>query len=152
MNNYESFKKIKAAARKGLEGNYGRCIAVFINLQIISLFTSYFILLIPSGNNPFELIILDRPQSGFGSRRCLCTGYLHLSAAVSDFQLLRRIRRKTYGHPRSLSVNDCRTNCIVSFIDSCYAEFLYPAGLSGVYRKTGIMFELSGKLFPLFAF
>lgn len=59
MNNYESFKKIKAAARKGLEGNYGRCIAVFINIQIISLLSSYFILLIPSGNNPFELIISE---------------------------------------------------------------------------------------------
>lgn len=57
MNNYESFKKIKAAARKGLDGNYGRCIAVFINIQIIGLLSSYFVLLIPSGHNLFELII-----------------------------------------------------------------------------------------------
>ena len=82
MNNYESFKKIKAAARKGLEGNYGRCIAVFINLQIISLFTSYFILLIPSGNNPFELIILE-------TANLIITAFLQILQVGSCFFYLK---------------------------------------------------------------
>lgn len=59
MHNHQSFGELKAAARKGLEGNYGRAIAVYISVQIFNLVPSYVILFFFSGNNLFQIIISE---------------------------------------------------------------------------------------------
>lgn len=59
MHNHQSFGELKAAARKGLEGNYGRAIAVYVSVQIFSLVPSYVILFFFSGNNLLQIIISE---------------------------------------------------------------------------------------------
>lgn len=46
MHNHQSFKELKATARKSLEGNYGRAISLFISIELISLLTTYIVLIL----------------------------------------------------------------------------------------------------------
>lgn len=56
MKNQQSFKELKAKARKSLEGNYGHAISLLISMELISLLPTYIILLVFSGSNLFNIV------------------------------------------------------------------------------------------------
>ena len=56
MPNYQSFRELKATARKSLEGNYGRAISILINVEIMGFIPTYITLIFFSGENLFQLI------------------------------------------------------------------------------------------------
>lgn len=107
MNYRQSFGKIKAAARKGLEGNYGYAIVLLIQLQFMNILVPYFVLAFLPGRSLFEIVtyeIVSLILTAFlqilqmGS----CYFYLKLncgqSAAVSDLYYgFRANRNKALG-------------------------------------------------------
>ena len=56
MHDHQSFKELKAAARKSLEGNYGHAISLFITTELLSLLPAYIVLFLFSGNSLFNNI------------------------------------------------------------------------------------------------
>ncbi len=56
MQSFQSFKELKATARKSLEGNYGRAIFMFISVELFNLIPTYTALLLFSGNNIFNIV------------------------------------------------------------------------------------------------
>ncbi len=59
MHNKQSFKELKATARKSLEGNYGHAISIFITTELLSLIPTYIILFVFSGSSLFNNIFSE---------------------------------------------------------------------------------------------
>ena len=56
MNRNQSFKELKAKARKSLEGNYGHAISLLISMELIRLLPAYVIMPVFSESNLFNII------------------------------------------------------------------------------------------------
>ena len=54
MHNQQSFKELKATARKGLKGNYGHAISLFITTELLSLLPAYIVVFLFSGDSLFN--------------------------------------------------------------------------------------------------
>lgn len=54
MHNQQSFKELKATARKSLEGNYGHAISLFITTELLGLLPAYIIVFLFSGDSLFN--------------------------------------------------------------------------------------------------
>ena len=59
MNYRQSFGNIKAAARRGLENNYGYAIVLLIQLQMLNILLPYLILVFLPGNSLLEIITFE---------------------------------------------------------------------------------------------
>ena len=59
MHNFQSFGDLKATARKSLEGNYGRAIMIYVNVEILSLIPAYVSFLFFSGSSIIQILFSE---------------------------------------------------------------------------------------------